>query len=666
MDSSSVLRQQTQNKIRSNFQRMNNEQNKKRTPSTHLSNKAAECVQKPPLQPGISRLPVLAKTLRLQTSSEFKQSHIKWEEKPLAGKTKKRQSTRSVPFNLSRSNRAKRAVEIHKPLTAPHSKTHANQPETSACNEKPSKPQVVLNSKGNSARGVGKCQGKATENASQLSGQSGSSNPLKTSATFNNALSSVPGKLVQNGGSSARSAQPVSGAEAALNNLNLLSLKEPSKSSDAGLLTTPGSSSKALNDKEENFQPDHAALLRVLRNEGVTPQSKPYNNFPQRVSVMKSQRKAEPTAGPVRLVQFSPDSAALQSILQNEGVKAGGPLGAAFRDSVCPSKRGTSIYTAQRVPVKKRNAEAAGGSVAALKETPLMKWTPQRVRNTKHQPMSAVVCTSAFILSALWVLCSRRLMSSCCFRFQKWYQTPYGTPGHRSCKANLQSRQEEVVQRLFDDPEDEQSTAESDTDPRTQTEQFPDQASAKNLSSKEPVESSRIKSEDDNEEEEQKTSLPAQPRESVIFFSTSKKLIRAPYFDPKVSAQQNQLGPVSTDQRNLSGAQNETSSESESAHHSSHSVLRLRRDLTTQKTSSLSSAVLMLRKRFPPLEELRLDDEVSTYTSKSVTAAPGFLPPRPRCGNPLASFLHFEESTRFVPIGLDLPPASHNSPMHKR
>lgn len=53
----------------------------------------------------------------------------------------------------------------------------------------------------------------------------------------------------------------------------------------------------------------------------------------------------------------------------------------------------------------------------------------------------------------------------------------------------------------------------------------------------------------------------------------------------------------------------------------------------------------MLRKRFPPLEELRMDEEVATYTAVSVPAALGFIPPRPRCGNPLASILHFEESS---------------------
>lgn len=60
----------------------------------------------------------------------------------------------------------------------------------------------------------------------------------------------------------------------------------------------------------------------------------------------------------------------------------------------------------------------------------------------------------------------------------------------------------------------------------------------------------------------------------------------------------------------------------------------------------------MLRKRLPPLEELRMDEEVATYTCVSVPAAPGFLPLRPRCGNPLASVLHFEESSVSTPLTL--------------
>lgn len=42
---------------------------------------------------------------------------------------------------------------------------------------------------------------------------------------------------------------------------------------------------------------------------------------------------------------FSPDPAALKSILQNEGVKAGGCLGATPKNAIRPSGRGTSVYT---------------------------------------------------------------------------------------------------------------------------------------------------------------------------------------------------------------------------------------------------------------------------------------------------------------------------------
>lgn len=43
----------------------------------------SEMGRKAPVRPGVSRLPVLAKSLRLQTPSDFSQSHCKWEEKPL-------------------------------------------------------------------------------------------------------------------------------------------------------------------------------------------------------------------------------------------------------------------------------------------------------------------------------------------------------------------------------------------------------------------------------------------------------------------------------------------------------------------------------------------------------------------------------------------------------
>lgn len=78
--------------------RVKNEQNKRQVDpkpnkplvSSRLLNKdientnPAELGRKAPLQGGISKLPVLAKSLCLQMPSHFKQSHLRWEEKPLA------------------------------------------------------------------------------------------------------------------------------------------------------------------------------------------------------------------------------------------------------------------------------------------------------------------------------------------------------------------------------------------------------------------------------------------------------------------------------------------------------------------------------------------------------------------------------------------------------
>ncbi|CAI5647403.1 unnamed protein product [Oreochromis niloticus] len=634
MDSSPVLRQQSQNKIRSDFMRMKNEQNKKVAdpkPSkpmsaSHLSNKDIEnkdpvssaIGKKAPLRAGISRLPVLAKSLHLQTPSDFSQSHCRWEEKPLARKApKKKPLTRPVPFNLSQPKSTRTAAE-NQPLADPKLRTHANT--------KLSKHPTALTGNKDSTKAPGKPLGKTTEDASHLSGPTGPSSTFQTSS-LSTAMSSLPD-------SAATSAQPAPSAEVCLNSMNLLSLKDHSKTAHDSR-TTQCNSSK---EKGENFQPDHAALLSILRNEGVgvtgpaptTPQSKPYNYLPQRVSVMKSRQKAGPPAGSVKSVQFSPDPAALQSILQNEGVKAGGPVGTTPRSSVCPPSRATSIYTAQRVPVRKNRPEATAvpaTASAALKETPLNKWTPQRVRNTRHQPLSAM----------------------------KWHQSPYGTPGFKSCKTNLQPRQEEVVQRLFDE-EGEQSANVTEKD----CEQRPVQASASKSHCDKEEEKSRTNDDDDDEEEEEKLVgeqmfLQAQHRESVIFFSTGKKLFRVPRLEKLGdSALQDQCAPVSPEERKGLPVHSEVPAVPEPSCKINPSVQRPHRDLVGQKTCSVSSAVMMLRKRFPPLEELRLDEEVATYTSASVQAPPGFAPLRPSCGNPLASILHFEESTRFVPIGSDL------------
>ncbi|XP_068996913.1 uncharacterized protein troap [Embiotoca jacksoni] len=674
MDSSPVLGQQSRNKIRSDCLRMKNEQNKKHVdkkpsklqPAPHTSSKdsenkhpgSLEIGRKATVRPGVSRLPVPIKSLRLQTPCDFSQSHCKWEEKPLAGKArKKKPCTRPVPFNLSQPKSTRAVTENQQPLTVAQSRTgtRAIQPENNVCNGKPSKHPAVSNIGGDSSKSLGKSHGKTKEKASNLSGQSGTFSTFKTSAPLSNPLSSI----------SLKHHNTALSAEVCLDNKNPLSLKDPSKISHGSQttnLTTQGNPIKGLTG--EKFQADHKALLSILQNEGVivsglasaTRQSKAYNYLPQRVSVMKSQQKAGPTSGSVKSVQFSPDPAALQTILQNEGVKAEGVVGATPRNSVCPTGRGTSIYTVLRVPVRKNQA-AGAPAVVALKETPLKTWTPQRVRDTRHKPMS----------SMKWHLSTQ--------------QSPYCTPGLKSCKSNLQPHQEqEVVQRLFDDQEDGQNLNGTDKDTETQAEQLPVQTAATKPHCEEKVEeTSRTNDDDDDddddEEEELKSMggqifLQAPHRESVIFFSTGKKLFRAQHFKKQGSSEQHhQDGPASSAQRKVLLAHDEGPTESEPSRQINSSVQHLHRDLIVQNTRSLSPAVAMLCKRLPPLEELRLDEEVSTYMSVCVPAPPGFLPPRPRCGNPLASILHFEESTKFVPIGFDLSSglsSLHCSPLEEK
>lgn len=117
-------------------------------------------------------------------------------------------------------------TETPQPQTVSQSRTdtHAGQPKNNACdarlktqniNAKPSEYPALLKRNGGSSKGAGRSHGKATENTFHLSGQS---NTFKT----NNAM-------YQN--SAAPSAQAAISAEACLDNLNLLSLTDPSKTS---------------------------------------------------------------------------------------------------------------------------------------------------------------------------------------------------------------------------------------------------------------------------------------------------------------------------------------------------------------------------------------------------------------------------------------------------
>lgn len=88
-------------------------------------------------------------------------------------------------------------------------------------------------------------------------------------------------------------------------------------------------------------------------------------------------------------------------------------------------------------------------SAVELKESAVKKWTPQRVCNTRHQPISAMVgiCVlCVHTLSVCYIVFFTVSPFGCCFS-QKWHlstqPSPYGgTPGLWKRKANLQPQQE--------------------------------------------------------------------------------------------------------------------------------------------------------------------------------------------------------------------------------
>ncbi|XP_063742356.1 uncharacterized protein troap isoform X1 [Eleginops maclovinus] len=668
MDSSPVLRPQIHKKICSELMRTKNENNKmpahpkpsKLFSAHHLSNHnienqdpgKSEFGRKAPLRPGISRIPVRAKSLHLPTASDFSQSHYKWEDNPLTGKTrKKKPCTRPVPFNFSQPKSSRLGRENQKPFTVSQSRTGTNADnivfnshlKTQNVIAKPNKHPAALMCNIDSSKGTGTFRGKVTDNA------------LQTSATLFKPQSSIPNNAVHQS-REASPAGPADSAEACSDNMSLLSLKDPSKTSNATQklkLTTHKDLSKISTDQGDNFQLDHAALLSILRNEGLnatglastTPYSKPYNNLPQRVSIM-SQQKAGSISGLMKSVHFSPDSVALQSILQNKGVKAGGPVGDTHRLSVC-SSRGTPILKAQRVPVKKNRVEATEGPVA-LK-------TPQRVPHSTHQPMSAMrVPVKKNRLEStegpVVVGCketplhlrppqrpprsTQRPMSA---------MSPFSiTPRRQSCKSNLKPHQEEIVQKLFDDKEEKQCTHMADKYPEARAKPSQTQTTTAKTHYEVMVEASRV-STDEDEEELVRPFFHAPQRESVIFFSAGKTLLRAPRFEKQESLIRHEehglVLPVHEETRPVSTWQ-------------INPAQSLHKDFVAQKTSSPSPAVALLRKRLPALEELRMDEEVASYSS--VHNAPGLHRARPRCGNPLAYTLHLEHSFTFVPIGFDL------------
>uniref|UniRef100_A0A4W5PCM1 Uncharacterized protein n=1 Tax=Hucho hucho TaxID=62062 RepID=A0A4W5PCM1_9TELE len=741
---------------------------------------------------GISRLPVLAKSLPLQTLSDFTLSHKRWEENSLAGKAKrKKPSTKPVPFNFSnlKFNRmgaqnqrgplaatARAGAQLTQPKstfsTAAYLKTRlttttAQLPSTipATHNKAQSKSTVELAAQlptlalhlaarkaGPGPGGILSQQNRESGKPHQtqapsaatsmslsqhpkLKAQSSSDNLLHVSGLGQLGLSRPPRSFALSSGlsssafsfssASTASAQPTAlSTEACGGHFDILSLKDPSM---PGQL--PSSSAGSV---EAAFHSDPSALRSILQNEGISaarvfmssrPSTQAYNNMPQRVSimkngpktmlsagpvrnvklsldsaalgnilqtegvsyplelervsVMKSHQTTTASAGPIRSVQFSPEPSSLNSILQDEGVSyslqpqrvsimkshqksaaSGGPVRSVhfFPDAAA---LGSILQNeeAQRVPITKWCTEAPGEPmVTSVSLTPALKWTPQRVPDTRHQPMSM-----------------RRLLSA--------HRTPYaGSPrlrGLQGHSGDLETRKEEVVQRLFKETEEEERTdcVALDQDP---AERRADQQLAKE--EKQSNTGGRLQ-----------TFFQAPHRESVIFFSTGKKLHRAAPAhkqESPVAVFLERGGPM---EHCAAGAQEAmdllplhpeldraSAPDIPEVKAAATDLTRLtnlsafvplsqpRGSIMFPKSGALSSPTALLRRRLPPLKELRLDEEVATYTSSSALPPSSSWPLQTRCGNPVAAALHLQDYTCFRPIILDPSSASCSSPLRER
>ncbi|CAL8251675.1 unnamed protein product [Arctogadus glacialis] len=701
MDPILVLGQQSQNKIQSDYTRLKNEENRipgDSKPSKNetvpqflkkdVENKTPGSIgngQKTTVKPGSSRLPVLAKSLNLQISKEFAQFHKSWEDKPLAGKTKSKQPcTKPMPFNFSQP-RSKG--------TAPQ-----NQRVLRTLTPRDGSDENTLNSrysKGNNVNGKTPRKEVGVDFASQLSiaqklatrkpessviqalnrdltermetlkgtgpssAVSSASHAIKPMTSSKVSVQPDAKTMHQyNFAASAQVSASQASTEACLNNLDLLSIKDPYKKRTLQAAVA-ASSSSGSDGKEEVFNLDHAALLSILRNKGVgakhvgvaTPESTKPCNY-QRISVMKSHAKAGATpVGPMRVAVHSLDPAAMRSTMHREGVKAGGALEKTPSRTACQTGRETSVNTARRVPVTSRRGESG---------TPAMKGTPQRVPNTRNQPMSAMASVHKKVFSARPV-------------------------SHNLPACPSEPQHEDVVQRLFEDQDDEENMAISGG-PESHADQLADLASTK--AGVRWADGGHRAEEAEGEQEEKKGGAGQGPflqephRESVIFFSTGKKLLRAPRVEKPSGPVQSgpvqsgpvQSGPVqSVPEREVSDAQRATAPgpvgerpEFDIPALGKHFASSLQRDFLIRKTCAAASpAVALLLKRRLLLDELRLDEEVATYIGCSAPDTQSFLRPRPRCGNPLAAFMYFQDSTTFVPVGCEGSPGSA-SPSRER
>ncbi|KAL4655513.1 hypothetical protein GN956_G5282 [Arapaima gigas] len=374
------------------------------------------------------------------------------------------------------------------------------------------------------------------------------------------------------------------------------------------------------------FCPDPAALHSILQNEGVKT----------RVPAIMASTLMNDIQSPSVLgsgVQFSPDAAALLSILQNKGVQEGESQVATPHGSICPAMRGSSVYLPQRVPVAKNHVGSVGvlpGQCIECIQTPAMRWTPQRVPNTRPQY-------------------TRGLLSS--------HRTPIfrNTPKIKEVQGWTQElkacKEENVVQRLFEDAEQQEELSPflglSGQQGRKDKE-------GNELLEKQVITSlvSAIDGENGEDEKQPKVQpfVQAAHRGSVIVFAQAKKDLSMTGAEEKLQIPQDELGPAplepSTSKHELVQMMQEQPKRPFVQAVPAQSLYATGTTLRLTCSASVTSA---LRHRLQTLGEVLLDEECAMYASSQ----PSSDTPLYRCVNPVATTLDFRDSTCFVPI---LPP----------
>ncbi|KAB5546160.1 hypothetical protein PHYPO_G00068920 [Pangasianodon hypophthalmus] len=727
-----ILKHQELNKVSENSRvKLCTAQSSKRGAENKDPNETAKPAKGVNKLTGVSRLPVLAKLLQSAvTDISPNPAHKRWEERPLLGKTQKRKTcTKPVPFSLSQSRtRNQKGLEASsEPVTEPGNPTthltqhrtktgaatqntasgekyteHANNALTNSVSlsteihtttafklKNPEKGNDIVSAiqKDLSTKlgNITLAHSELTKDgrfSSKAGGFDDQADCRPSTKGCVQTLLATDGKTgmsegVGNAVASSRTPRVSTCPSGPGSNVYLpqrVSVKKKKKKGCRG--------AEAISENSMPFSPDPSALRSILLNEGIKvgdpdgatprvstcPSGRGTSIYSaQRVPIRKPQTHTAASVGESAggAVTFSPDPSALRSILLNEGVKQGAvmtpracpsgeqPLFTLLREyllrklhqkplqpgvkagssgvttprvSACPSIRATSIYTAQRVPVKKARAEEAAHT--GISRTPIRKWTPQRVPASQSQSVRRLNSTH-----------KTRLLNI----------SPVFGETQAPSTAGSSQQEEEVVQRLFqEEPEHEgNEQMEDGGDEVTPGQSLQHHQSAEH----------KLKHEGDTDAEtnrcrSEKEKIPAvQPfiqaphRQSVIVFSSGQKLLAqngSQTASIQTSQHAAQLQPC-TDQ--TSRSQSELNSETD------RPVTPGK--LCKTKASSLSSAVCALRRRLPPLEEMFLDEECAMYTSRQQS-----WPTQPRCYNPVASTLLFQDSTCFVPIVVTCPSPS--------